>query len=87
MAARILKIVAMLVVLAAPFDAFAAIGDLTGTSSPTVIVPQTTPAPQTPAYPTPPVGTYGGGAIAPRILRNHTAVPRVVAPTIPSIRN
>jgi hypothetical protein len=57
MAGGILKIGAMLIGLAMPLDAFAAIGDLTGTSSPTVIVPQTTPAPQTPAYPTPPIGT------------------------------
>jgi hypothetical protein len=90
MAGGMLKIGAMLIVLTTPFDAFAAIGDLTGTSSPTVIVPQTTPAPQTPAYPTPPIGTYGAGAIVPRAsraLRNHTAAPRVVAPAIPPIRN
>ena len=87
MAGGMLKIGAMLIVLTTPFDAFAAIGDLTGTSSPTVIVPQTTPAPQTPAYPTPPIGTYGAGVIAPRALRNHTAAPRVVTPTIPRMRN
>ena len=90
MAGGILKIGAMLIGLAMPLDAFAAIGDLTGTSSPTIIVPQTTPAPQTPAYSTPPIGTYGAGAVAPRALRplrNHTAVPRGVAPTIPPIRN
>jgi hypothetical protein len=83
MAGGILKFGTVLVVLLAPFGAWAAIGDFTGTSSPTVIVPQTTPAPQTPAYPTPPIGTYGAGAFvpqAPRTLRNHTVAPRVVAP-------
>jgi hypothetical protein len=83
MAGSILKFAAALVVLLAPFGACAAIGDFTGTSSPTVIVPQTTPAPQTPAYPTPPIGTYGAGVFvpqAPRTLRNHTVAPRVVAP-------
>jgi len=85
MASNILKFGAALIVLYAPFGARAAIGDFTGTSSPTVIVPQTTPAPQTPAYPTPPIGTYGAGAFVPqppRTLRSHTIAPRVVAPAI-----
>ena len=90
MAGRILKVGAVLAVVAASYDASAAIGDLTGTSTPTVIIPETTPGPQTPAYPTPPIGTYGAGAVAPRArslryLRYPAAVPRaprVVAPPI-----
>jgi hypothetical protein len=46
--------------------AYAAIGDFTGTSSPTVITPPTTPAPQTPAYPAPPIGSDQGFFYAPR---------------------
>jgi hypothetical protein len=37
------------------------------TSPPSVVVPHTTPAPQTPAYPQAPVGTEGGGPAAPII--------------------
>jgi hypothetical protein len=87
---NIVKIGVALIIVAVPFEALAAIGDLTGTSSPTVVVPQTTPAPQTPAYPTPPIGAYGGWAIAPhvsRAWRSHPTAPRVVAPTIPAIRH
>jgi hypothetical protein len=85
MVSSILKFGAALTILFAPFGARAAIGDFTGTSSPTVVIPQTTPAPQTPAYPTPPIGTYGAGAFvprAPRTLHNHTVAPRVVAPAV-----
>ena len=76
---RILTFGAALIALAIPVEVFAAAGDLTESSPPVVVVPQTTPAPQTPAYPTPPIGTYGVGAVAPRFLR-HTA-PHVVAPS------
>ncbi len=41
------------------------IGAHTGTSTPQVIVPQTTPAPQTPAYPPPQIGpVYLGSPVA-----------------------
>jgi hypothetical protein len=52
---------ALLVGLLASTAALAAIGDFTGTSTPTVIIPPSTPAPQTPAYPSPPIGTVGPG--------------------------
>lgn len=65
---------------------FAAVLPLTGaakqpgdgnTSPPQVIVPQMTPAPQTPAYPSPPIGTESPGAPITPTLRGA----RVVAPT------
>ena len=75
MAGGMLKIGAVLIVLATPFDAFAAIGDLTGTSSPTIIVPQTTPAPQTPAYPSPPIGPVFIGPPVARFHHHHWRSP------------
>jgi hypothetical protein len=55
----------MLPVLIAATAAYAAIGDFTGTATPTVVTPPTTPAPQTPPYPQPPIGTSGGFFYAP----------------------
>jgi hypothetical protein len=75
-------------ILGFPLNAVAEIGDWTGTSTPTVIIPQTVPAPQTPPYPTPPPGSEGVGLPsphAPRGAANRTAAPRVVTP--PAIRN
>ena len=79
----VLKWSALLVALAAPIAAHAQIGNFTGTSTPTVVTPQTSPAPQTPAQPTLPPGANGpsvgvnGGLSA---AHNHVAAPRVVTP-------
>jgi hypothetical protein len=57
-----------------------AIGDFTGTSTPTVVTPQMTPAPQTPAYPPPRIGADAGYIYlpAPRAhLHHHSAAPQV----------
>jgi hypothetical protein len=86
-ARRTLSAGLILAALVFPFGASAAIGDHTGTSTPDVIVPETAPAPQTPAYPTPPVGANGIGVASPRAhrqFRNNTAAPRVIAPVIPT---
>lgn len=51
----------MLAGLLAATAAYGAIGDFTGTPTPTVVTPPTTPPPQTPPYPQPPVGTTSPG--------------------------
>ena len=51
------------------------IGSYTGTSTPQVIVPQTTPAPQTPAYPSPPIGPNYLGAPVARFHHHHWRAP------------
>ena len=57
MAISSLRYGAVLFALLAPAAAFAAIGEFTGTSSPTVVTPPSlAPAPQTPAYPPPRMG-------------------------------
>ena len=57
---------ALLIGLSGSTAAYAGtIGDFTGTSTPTVVTPQTTPAPQTPAYPGPRVGADSGFVYAP----------------------
>ncbi|WP_158817600.1 hypothetical protein [Methylocapsa sp. S129] len=60
------------------------IGDITGTSTPEVVTPSTTPAPQTPAYPSPPVGS-GAPAFpgSPYAAHQRMSAPRVVAPVKP----
>jgi hypothetical protein len=72
------------VALLAPIAGQAAngIGSVTGTSTPEVVTPQTSPAPQTPAYPQPPIGTEQGLIIAPAPA-GHAAPPRVVMPAKP----
>ena len=87
MAKNSLKMGALLIVLACPIESNAAIGDFTGTSSPTVITPQTTEAPQTPPYPTQPFGTEI--PVAPRGFSHHMnaphTAPRVVTPPAPGV--
>jgi hypothetical protein len=58
------------------------IGAVTGTPSPEVVSPQTTPPPQTPAYPQPPIGTNQGLIVAPAPV-GHASAPRVVSPAKP----
>jgi hypothetical protein len=59
--------VALLFILIAPVHTYAASFDGLddNTAPPTVIVPSTTAAPQTPAYPTPPIGANGFPNYAP----------------------
>jgi hypothetical protein len=66
--------VALLIGLSGSTAAYAGtIGDFTGTSTPTVVTPQMTPAPQTPAYPGPRVGADAGFIYAPaaRVHAHH----------------
>jgi hypothetical protein len=51
------------------------IGGFTGTTTPQVIVPQTTPAPQTPAYPSPPIGPVFIGPPVARFHHHHWRSP------------
>jgi hypothetical protein len=51
------------------------IGGFTGTTTPQVIVPQTTPAPQTPAYPSPPIGPVFVGPPVARFHHHHWRSP------------
>jgi hypothetical protein len=51
------------------------IGGFTGTTTPEVIVPQTTPAPQTPAYPSPTIGPVFVGPPVGRFHHHHWRAP------------
>jgi hypothetical protein len=70
---------ALLIGLSGSSAAYAGtIGDFTGTSTPTVITPQMTPAPQTPAYPPPRIGADAGFIYlpAPRAhMHRHSGAP------------
>jgi hypothetical protein len=70
---------ALLIALFAPAAAQA------DNSAPTVVTPQTTPAPQTPASPAPPMGTSSPGIAGPaqEIAPGRMGAPNVVAPTKP----
>jgi hypothetical protein len=62
---KALRYSAFLFVLIAPGVCFAdGIGDYTGTSTPQVITPGVVAAPQTPAYPPPPIGSDIGPAVS-----------------------
>jgi hypothetical protein len=64
MASDIIKAGVISIALLAPIMAYAAdngIGGITGTSTPQVVTPPTTAAPQTPANPSPPIGTTSPG--------------------------
>jgi hypothetical protein len=62
---KALRYSAFLFVLIAPCVCFAdGIGDYTGTSTPQVITPGVIAAPQTPAYPPPPIGSDIGPAVS-----------------------
>jgi hypothetical protein len=67
MTGKIIKCGAVLIALAAPIAAHAAngIGSVTGTSTPQVVTPPTTAAPQTPATSSPPIGTTSPGIAGP----------------------
>jgi hypothetical protein len=80
MTSNVLKCGALLIALIAPVETRA---EDNNTSPPTVIVPQTTPAPQTPAYPPPPVGANAFGVVAPRASGSVRSAPHVVAPANP----
>jgi hypothetical protein len=51
----------------APVASYAQVGNSSGISPPMVIVPQTTPAPQTLAYPPPPIGQQNFSGFQPAI--------------------
>jgi hypothetical protein len=62
---KALKYSAFLFAFIAPGVCFAdGIGDHTGTSTPQVVTPGVIAAPQTPAYPPPPIGPIGGPAVS-----------------------
>ena len=67
--------------LVAPTIGYAGISEHTNTSEPVVVVPQTTPAPQTPAYPAPNPGLTG--PIVPQFAPRHVRAP---APQVPGQR-
>jgi hypothetical protein len=78
MTSNIIKWGVVSIPLLAPMAAYAAdngIGDVTGTSTPQVVTPPTTAAPQTPANPSPPIGTTspGVGAQAPAVPNRTSA--------------
>jgi hypothetical protein len=50
-----------------PVASYAQVGNSSEISPPMIIVPQTTPAPQTPAYPTPPIGQQSFSSFQPAI--------------------
>jgi hypothetical protein len=60
-------ILAVALVALSPVASYAQVGNSSGISPPMVIVPQTTPAPQTPAYPTPPIGQQSFSGFLPAI--------------------
>jgi hypothetical protein len=60
-------ILAVALVALAPVASYAQVGNSSGISPPMVIVPQTTPAPQTPAYRTPPIGQQSFSGFQPAI--------------------
>jgi hypothetical protein len=75
---NVLKICALTMALLAPGAACAAkgIGSVTGTTTPEVVTPQTSAPPQTPAQPSPPIGTTGFVAVQPSMAQPapyHTA--------------
>jgi hypothetical protein len=57
------------------------IGSVTGTSTPQVVTPRTTAAPQTPAQPSPPIGTTTPTVMAP--VAPNRATPGLIAPAKP----
>jgi hypothetical protein len=79
MTCNIIKCSVVSIALLAPIAVYAAdngIGGFTGTSTPQVVTPPTTAAPQTPANPSPPIGTTspGIGALAP-VAPNRMSAP------------
>jgi hypothetical protein len=64
MTTTIFKCSALLIALIAPLGAYA---EDDNTSPPGVVVPQTTPAPQTPAFPSPPIGANNFAPAAPTV--------------------
>jgi hypothetical protein len=58
---------AVALVALAPVASYAQMNSSTGISPPMVIVPQTTPGPQTPAYPPPPIGQQNFSGFQPAI--------------------
>jgi hypothetical protein len=60
-------ILAVTLVALAPVASYAQMVNSGEVSPPMVIVPQTTPAPQTPAYPTPPIGQQSFSGFLPAI--------------------
>lgn len=80
MTSTVLKCSALLIALIAPVETRA---EDNNTSPPTVVVPQTTPAPQTPAFPPPPIGANAFGVVAPRTPGPVRGAPHVVTPANP----
>jgi hypothetical protein len=60
-------LLAVALVALAPVASYAQMVNSGEISPPMVIVPQTTPAPQTPAYPTPPIGEQNFSGFLPAI--------------------
>jgi len=81
---NVLKYCVLTIALLAPAAAYSAngIGSVTGTTTPEVVTPQMSAPPQTPAQPSPPIGTTGFVAVQPSMAQpapNHMA-PTVVRP-------
>jgi hypothetical protein len=79
------KYAALIIAWMAPISTCSAdgIGSFTGTSTPQVITPHTTEAPQTPAYPEPPIGTNSAIFVGRQRHAHHVHVPRTVIPAQP----
>jgi hypothetical protein len=62
-----IRVLVVALVALAPVASYAQMGNSSGVSPPMVIVPQTTPAPQTPAFPPPPIGQQNFSGFQPGI--------------------
>ena len=67
----------LFIALLAPAASNAQVRNSSAISPPMVIVPQTTPAPQTPAYPTPPIGQQNFLGFQPAIAAHPAGVGRM----------